>query len=83
MADEGGPLGFDPGARARRPADGLALALEDVGFDVGRDFPMLGEGIAHDGVPFVELGRVSEAVASGLAAVLVRAAQRGVTLDAG
>jgi hypothetical protein len=67
-------------AVAQRSADRLALALEDVGFDVGRAFPLLQSGVDRDGTPIVELGRVTEEVASRLSTVLSRAAQRGVTL---
>lgn len=66
------------GAVAQRSADRLALALEEVGFDVGRAFPMLGSGPDRSGAPYVELGRVSPSVADQLSAVLARAAQHGV-----
>ncbi len=74
------PTGADGGTSVQRTADRLALALEDVGFDVGRAFPMLRSGTNRDGAPFVELGTVTEAVASGLATVLSEAARLGVTL---
>lgn len=69
-----------PGAelRAQQAADRLALAFEDIGFDVGRAFPMLGAGADRYGVQVVELGRVSVDVAEVLAAVLGRAAVRGL-----
>ncbi|HEX6686065.1 MAG TPA: hypothetical protein VF062_25035 [Candidatus Limnocylindrales bacterium] len=70
------------GADAQHAADVLALALEDVGFDVGRAFPMLSSGIGADGVGFVQLGRVTGGVASGLAWVLAEAAGRGLTVSA-
>jgi hypothetical protein len=60
--------------------DRLALALEDVGFDVGRAFPMLGGKLDRDGNRVVELGRVTEAVARQLAEVLAHAAERGVSV---
>lgn len=82
MAAEGVPSASDSEARAHLSADQLALALEEVGFDVGRDFPMLGSGLNRDGSPYVELGRVAESVASGLSTILIRAAQHGVTLAA-
>lgn len=65
-------------AVAQRSADRLALALEDVGFDVGQAFPMLRGALDRDGTPVVELGRVAAEVADGLANVLVRAARLGV-----
>jgi hypothetical protein len=83
MAADGVPPVSDPETRAQRSTDQLALALEEVGFDVGRDFPMLSSGLDRDNAPYVELGRVAESVASGLSTVLIRAAQHGVTLDAG
>lgn len=79
MSRQGLPRGTDePGAE--QAADLLAIALEDVGFDVGRDFPGLTSGAGVDGVGFVELGRVSGGVAWGLACVLTKAAGRGVFL---
>jgi hypothetical protein len=69
-----------PEADAQRSADRLALALEDVGFDVGRAFPMLGDGLSRDGAPVVELGRVSATVAAGLSTVLSQAAQLGIAI---
>ncbi len=65
---------------AQYVADQLALALEDIGFDVGRAFPMLTSGIGPDEAGFVELGRVTGGVALGLASVLSQAARRGVSL---
>lgn len=77
MAEQGLPESGSE-AVAQRSADRLALALEDVGFDVGRAFPMLRSGIGQDGAPVVELGRVTAAVADGLSAVLAQVAQQGV-----
>jgi hypothetical protein len=57
----------------------LALALEEVGFDVGLAFPMLDSGVDHDGNPIVDIGRVAESVASQLATVLTRAAESRCT----
>jgi hypothetical protein len=48
----------------------LAIALEDVGFDVGRAFPALDAGVDHDGHPVVDLGQITEPVAAQLATVL-------------
>jgi len=80
MARQGSPTGADDELSAQQAADVLALALEDVGFDVGRAFPMLTSGAGSDGVGFVELGRVTAGIASGLAGVLAKAAGRGVSL---
>lgn len=74
MAAQEEPSGT-PDAIAQRTADRLALALEEVGFDVGRAFPMLVGVVGSDGIPVVELGQVSDAVAGRLAAVLEAAAQ--------
>jgi hypothetical protein len=76
MDGEQPPKDAGPGAIAQRSADRLALALEDVGFDVGREFPMLQGGVDREGAPVVDLGRVTEAVASRLSLVLSRAASR-------
>ena len=65
---------------AQRSADRLALALEDVGFDVGQDFPVLHDAIGRQGSPVVRLGDVRPMTADRLAAVLSRAAEQGVTL---
>ena len=77
MAD-GGATGQDAEDRARRAADRLALALEESGFDVGRAFPLLIGAVDRDGAPMVELGRVTDEVASELADVLTRAARGGL-----
>jgi len=62
--------GSDPDVVAQWSADRLALALEDVGFDVGREFPMLRGRVDGDGLPVVEMGRVTATVAAQLATVL-------------
>jgi hypothetical protein len=80
MTGQEAPTGADGGASAQRAADRLALALEDVGFDVGQAFPMLHSGTNRNGAPLVELGSVTEGVASDLATVLLEAARLGVTL---
>lgn len=74
-----------PGAelRAQQAADRLALAFEDIGFDVGRAFPMLGAGTDRHGGPLVQVGSVSTEVAEMLAAVLGRAAVRGLRVPGG
>lgn len=67
-------------ARADLAADRLALALEDVGFDVGVAFPALRGGVDRHGADAVELGAVTPAVATQLSTVLARAARRGIAL---
>jgi hypothetical protein len=67
---------------AQRSADRLALALEEIGFDVGRAFPMLSSGRDRHGTPNVELGRVTTTVADRLSAVLSQAARHGVAVPA-
>jgi hypothetical protein len=81
VAEQQPPQSF--GLRARRSADRLAVALEEVGFDVGRAFPMLAGCLDRHGGQEVELGRVSALVADGLSAVLTEAAQHGVATRAG
>jgi hypothetical protein len=66
-------------AEAQRSADRLALALEDVGFDVGQEFPALHDAIGRQGAAVVRLGDVSPASADRLADVLSRAASRGIS----
>ena len=66
----------DPRAVARRSADNLALALEDVGFDVGQAFPAL--QVVSTGA--VDVGQIRPTVATQLASVLSRAAHAGITL---
>jgi hypothetical protein len=75
MPTDDRPANSEPLAIAQRSADRLALALEEVGFDVGRAFPLLNGVVDRDGTPAVDLGRVAEPVASELAAVLVRAVE--------
>jgi hypothetical protein len=81
MTAEEPPAELDPEATARRSADRLALGLEDVGFDVGRTFPMLGSGLDRERRPVVELGRVTATVAADLSNVLSLAAQSGITVS--
>ena len=66
-------------AEAQRSADRLALALEDVGFDVGQEFPALHDAIGRQGFAVVRLGDIRPSTAGRLAAVLSRAAACGVT----
>lgn len=58
------------GISARAATDRLALALEDAGFDVGRDFPALADAVARDGSPVVRVGDVQPAIANQLAALI-------------
>lgn len=69
----------DAEAVAEQAADRLALALEEIGFDVGRTFPALQGSISLEAAARVELGRISSEDAGRLAIVLERAAQLGVT----
>jgi len=59
------------GGAARLSTDRLALALEDAGFDVGREFPALHEAIGRQGMAVVRIGDVQPAVADRLAAALI------------
>ena len=61
---------------ARRAADRLALALEEVGFDVGQEFPALHDAIGRQGSAVVHIGDVLPAVADRLATVLTSGAVR-------
>ena len=63
---------------ARGTTDRLALALEDVGFDVGQDFPALQDAVDRDGLAVVRMGDVRPDVAERLAA-LIRSA--GTEID--
>ncbi|GAA0466384.1 hypothetical protein Ade02nite_46720 [Paractinoplanes deccanensis] len=56
--------------RARSAADRLALALEEAGFDVGRDFPHLRDAHDRRGVAVVHVGDVRIEVAERLAEAL-------------
>ena len=67
-------------AEAQQSADRLALALEDVGFDVGQDFPSLHDGTGRLGSPVVRLGDVRPSTADRLACLLSRAAAHGIHL---
>lgn len=65
---------------AQQSADRLALALEEVGFDVGMEFPMLCGTQDSHGAPVVALGRVAEKTAFRLSTALYRAAEQGVNI---
>lgn len=82
MTTQEPPTEQSPEAIAQQAADRLALALEDVGFDVGRLFPALTGTVARNGDAIVELGAVIPAVASHLAVVLTRAAELGIVQSA-
>jgi hypothetical protein len=69
----------DPHAVAQRAADQLAIALEEIGFDVGQAFPDL-QGSIDNGRAVVDLGRVTAVTAAGLADTLTRAVQSGIAL---
>lgn len=77
MSQEPSPAA-GPDASAQRSADRLALALEDIGFDVGQDFPRLRGGLDYHGAPVVEIGRVALGVADRLSALLRQAAPEGM-----
>lgn len=81
MPEQGQPPNF--GGIAQRSADQLALALEEVGFDVGRAFPMLRPGVDARGGPGVDVGRIAVTAADRLSAVLSAAVRYGVTAPAG
>lgn len=49
-------------AAARIAADRLAIAQEEVGFDVGRDFATLAHRVDPSGTPVVNLGHVAASV---------------------
>jgi hypothetical protein len=70
----------DAEAVAQQAADMLALALEDVGFDVGRAFPGLRGALGHDGSARVDVGRVLASTALDLAGLLNRASLHGITM---
>lgn len=82
MVEQGSSRHTGSEEKAQQSADRLALALEDVGFDVGRSFPMLGGWVDRDGTPLIELGYVTESVSAHLASVLSQASRLGVTISA-
>jgi len=67
------------GSGTQRATDRLALALEEIGFDVGVAFPELQAGSDRSGRSAVCLGSVAPAVASELSTILSDAARLGVT----
>jgi len=80
MASDEVPPGPDAESAAQRAADHLALALEEVGFDVGVAFPELHSRSERSGTATVLLGSVSPVVAAGLASILTDAARLGLAL---
>lgn len=77
------PASTRPEHLAQDAADHLATALEEVGFDVGREFTMLQGRLDLNRTPRVDVGRISVASAARLIRVLLEAAQRGITVAAG
>jgi hypothetical protein len=65
---------------ANERCDAVATALEDVGFDVGREFPLLHGVVDPDLEPAIDLGRIKPEVAVRLIVVLTLAEARGITL---
>lgn len=63
---------------AHAATDRLATALEEVGFDVGRDFPWLRGVLNIHNAPVVDIGRISTVVAARLAKTLSDAARQGI-----
>jgi hypothetical protein len=59
-------------AAAQRSADRLALALEEVGFDVGQEFPVLHDAMGRQGSAVVRIGDIRPAIADRLASALTR-----------
>jgi hypothetical protein len=80
MAAEESSSGRDAETLAQGAADRLALALEEVGFDVGVSFPGLHGAPNKSGVPTVYLGTVTTDVASDLSAFLADAVHLGAML---
>ena len=56
---------------ARSATDRLAVALEEVGFDVGLEFPALHDAIGCRGQAVVRIGDVAPMVADRLSDVLL------------
>ncbi|NMO50927.1 hypothetical protein HH310_06940 [Actinoplanes sp. TBRC 11911] len=59
-------------AAARKSADRLAIALEEIGFDVGQEFPALDGAVSREGSAVVRIGDVQPDIADGLASALTR-----------
>jgi hypothetical protein len=67
-----------PERTARNAADQLATALEEVGFDVGREFSGLRSALNLGNRPAVDVGRITAESAFTLARILTEAAGHGV-----
>ena len=80
MAADESHAGPEAYALAQQAADRLALALEEVGFDVGVAFPGLRGLLDVSGTPAVYLGSVASAVSSALSAFLRDAVRLGARL---
>jgi hypothetical protein len=80
MAADESPASPDAYPLAQQAADRLALALEEVGFDVGVAFPGLRGLLDVSGTPAVYLGSVTSAVSSDLSSFLGDAVRLGATL---
>jgi hypothetical protein len=80
MATDEFPSRPDAESTAQRAADRLALALEEIGFDVGVTFPELHGRSERSGTATVLLGSVTPVVAADLAAILTDAANLGLAL---
>jgi hypothetical protein len=80
MAADKSSSGRDAETLAQGAADRLALALEEIGFDVGVSFPGLHGAPNKSGTPTVYLGTVTADVASDLSDFLTDAVHRGAAL---
>ena len=69
-----------PERAARQAADQLATALEEVGFDVGREFSGLQSALNLGNKPAVDVGRITSESAVTLARILTEAAGHGVEI---
>jgi len=83
MAANNLPADARPERVAQAAADQLATALEEVGFDVGREFTMLQGRADLNRTPRVDVGRISTTSAARLVRVLTEAARRGITVADG
>ncbi len=72
MTDQNPFRGNGPDEAAQQATDRLATSLEEVGFDVGQDFPQLSAVSTFGYGPPVRVGRISAETASRLCDVLAR-----------
>ena len=79
MSTEKPPSETESTRVALAATDGLAAALEEVGFDVGREFPLLIGHLNSRGEPVVNVGRCAASVADRLTRVRADAAAAGIT----